>query len=72
VKIYIVSKMVDREDEQSSATVSAHVDSFQAKTAAQVIDHQGFDGVYGVVETVELDLSGLAQDALDELRDAVS
>jgi hypothetical protein len=71
VKIYIVSKMVDREDEQSSTTVSAHVDSFQAKTAAQVIDHQGIDGVYGIVEPVELDLTAIRQATIDELRDVV-
>jgi hypothetical protein len=58
MQIYIVHKLVDREDVQETHLVSAHVDKLKADTAAQTIDHQGHDGVYGVVETVELDLTG--------------
>jgi hypothetical protein len=68
--IYVVSKMIDREDDQSSTTISAHVDRFTADTAAQVISHQGHDGIYGVVESVELDLTGADQAAIDALREA--
>jgi hypothetical protein len=60
--IYVVSKMTDRKDEQSSETISAHVDQFTADTAAQAISHQGHDGIYGVVESVELDLTGSTSD----------
>lgn len=69
--VYVVSKVVDQIDNSSTTTVSAHVDKFQADTAAQAIDHRGLSGVYGIVESVELDLTGLDQAALDALRDAV-
>lgn len=78
MKIYIVSKVVDKLDNPSITTVSAHVDKGRADAAAKaiagwrIVDSTLQSIVYGVVETVELDLTGLAQDALDELRDAVS
>lgn len=71
MKIYIVSKITESLTDPATDTVSAHVDKMQADTAAQSIDHQGRDGIYGVVETVELDLTGMDQGALDELREAV-
>lgn len=79
MKIYVVARMVDREDDMSSATVSAHVDEGRARAAQRKIDAVREDGIYGVVETVELDLTGLtlsAADAndltLDQLQDSVS
>lgn len=79
MQIYVVAKMVDSETEPSSETVGAYVDKSRADTAAKAIAGElkvdSLDKLksitYGVVETVELDLSGLDQAALDELRDAV-
>lgn len=71
MKIYIVAKMVESET-PSSTTIGAYADRLKAVTAAEAIDHQGITDVYGIVETVELDLAGLMQDQLDELRNAVS
>jgi hypothetical protein len=61
VKIYIVSGLVDMPDEQATAALSAHVDEGIARSAANAYDRQhAMDiGRYAVVETVELDLSGI-------------
>jgi hypothetical protein len=59
MKIHIVSGLVDTPAEQSTATLSAHVNEGIARSAADI-------GRYAVVETVELDLTGLMSgDAID-------
>lgn len=78
MKIYIVTKMVDELDNPSSTTMSAHVDKDRADAAAKAIagtkvvinaaDLQSM--TYGVVETVDLDLTGvLDQVQIDALRE---
>lgn len=59
MKIYIVSGLVDTPDEQSTATLSAHIDEAAAREAAATYDRQHATdiGRYAVVETVELDLT---------------
>jgi hypothetical protein len=69
--VYVVSKVVDQIDNSSTTTVSAHVDKFQADTAAQAIDHRGLSGVYGIVESVELDLTGLQSGQIFALENPV-
>jgi hypothetical protein len=61
MKIYIVSGLVDTPAEQSTATLSAHVDEGIARSAADAYDRQHATdiGRYAVVETVERDLSGI-------------
>jgi hypothetical protein len=77
VKIYIVSKITDSLTDPATETVSAHVDKDRADAAAQaiagriVVDSTLQSVTYGVVETVELDLTGMDQGTLDELREAV-
>jgi hypothetical protein len=64
MKIYIVSKVTDSLTEPATETVSAHVDKDRADAAAKaiagrVVVQDTLQSVtYGVVETVELDLSG--------------
>lgn len=65
--IYIVSKLVDREDDQSSTTMSVHVDRARAETRRKAIDDVGEFLTYGVIEDVELDLKGLTVAQLGEL-----
>lgn len=70
MKIFLVHKMVDREDEQSSTTMSAHIDESCAETRRKAIDDVGEHLTYGVVEPVELDLSASGME-LQQLRDEV-
>lgn len=79
MKIYIVSKIVDSMTDPESTTVSAHADKDRADAAAKaiagrVVVNNTLQGItYGVVESVELDLTGtLDQDAVDALREAAS
>lgn len=72
MKIYIVSGLVDTPDEQSTATLSAHVDEAVAREAAATYDreHATDIGRYAVVEAVELDLSANGME-LQRLREEV-
>lgn len=70
MKIHIVSKVVDREDEQSTTTVSVHIDADRAETRRKAIDDVREYMTYGVIETAELDLTGDGA-ALQQLRDEV-
>lgn len=70
MKIHIVSKLVEDADGPVSAnTVSAHIDPDRAEDARNTIDQDPAAG-YGVIETVELDLSGHGS-LLQALRDQV-
>lgn len=76
MKIYVVSKMVDELDNPSSTAVSAHVDKSRADDAAKAIagtkvvssidDLQSM--TYGIVEEIELDLSGIDYPTYDNAR----
>lgn len=76
MRIYIVSKVVDSADLQESITVGAYVDKDRADAKAQEIAGRKMLGdlqslTYGVVESVELDLTGVAdvvEGELDGLR----
>ena len=72
MKIYIVSGLVDTPDEQSTATLSAHIDENAATQARSRYDreHAGQLGRYAVVETVELDLTADGME-LQRLREEV-
>lgn len=59
MQIYVVAKMTDTEQLQESETVGAFVDKERADAAAKKIDAARVAGEYGIVETVELDLTGL-------------
>jgi hypothetical protein len=77
VKIYIVSKVTDELDGPATETVSAHVDKDRADAAAKaiagrlVIQDTLQSVTYGVVETVELDLTDMDQATLDAMREAL-
>jgi hypothetical protein len=69
--VYVVSKVVDQIDDPSTTTVSVHVDERCAYDAAKAIDHRGLSGVYAVVETVKLDLTGLQSGQIFALENPV-
>jgi hypothetical protein len=79
VKIYIVSKITDSLTDPATETMSAHVDKSRADAAAKAIagrvvvtspaDLQSM--TYGVVESVELDLTDMNQATLDVVREAL-
>jgi len=70
MQVLIVSRIIDDLDMPESITVSAHVDPERAATAVKKISSDSKPG-YGVVEVIELDLTGMEQAMLDELRAAV-
>lgn len=78
MKIHIVSKVADSLTEPESTTVGAYVDKSRADAAAKAIAGRMLVNdtlqsvTYGVVETVELDLTGLVSldDALAEFEAA--
>lgn len=76
MKLYIVSKIVDSMTEPETTMVSAHIDKDQADAAAKtiagrVVVGSALQGItYGVVEDVELDLTGDGPE-LTQLRDEV-
>lgn len=71
MQIYVVSRLVEDADGPVSAnTEGAFVDKGRADAAARSIDQDSQPG-YSVVETVELDLTGLQSGQIHALENPV-